>query len=209
MIKELDYPAYANSGFQRISWGAVFAGTIVSLAVLVVLTALGSGIGLVAAPSAAAGGTSAATGFGIGAAVWMFVTGVISFYAGGWVAGRLTGIARVSESVIHGIVMWSLATVMLAFVFTSATVGALGAASGAVRSTIGTRPDATATATDAARRVDTEDIQNASRAAGAAGLFGFLMLLCNAGAAGYGAKAGTRVLRPVAMTETHRERVVH
>lgn len=202
MIKELDYPAYANSGFQRISWGAVFAGTIVSLAVLVVLTALGSGIGLVAAPSAVAGGTGAATGFGIGAAVWMLVTGVVSFYAGGWVAGRLTGIARISESVIHGIVMWSLATVMLAFVFTSATVGALGAASGAVRSTIGQQADA-------ANRVEGEDLQNASRAAGAAGLFGFLMLLCNAGAAGYGARAGTRVLRPVAMTETHRERVVH
>lgn len=201
MIKELDYPAYANSGFQRISWGAVFAGTIVSLAVLVVLTALGSGIGLVAAPSAVAGGTGAATGFGIGAAVWMLVTGVVSFYAGGWVAGRLTGIARISESVIHGIVMWSLATVMLAFVFTSATVGALGAASGAVRSTIGQQ-------TDAVNRVEGEDLQNASRAAGAAGLFGFLMLLCNAGAAGYGARAGTRVLRPVAMTETHRERVV-
>lgn len=207
MIKELDYPAYANSGFQRISWGAVFAGTIVSLAVLVVLTALGTGIGLVVAPAAAAEGTGAATGFGIGAAVWMLLTGIGSFYAGGWVAGRLTGIARISESVIHGIVMWSLATVMLAFVFTSATVGALGAASGAVRSTIGQLPNAEAVATDAAGQVQGEDVANASRAAGTAGLFGFLMLLCNAGAAGYGARSGTRVLRPVPMTETHRERV--
>jgi len=207
MIKQLDYPAYANSGFQRISWGAVFAGTIVSLATLVTLYTLGTGIGLVVAPTAAAEGAGAATGLGIGAAVWMLVAGIVSYFAGGWVSGRLTGIARISESVIHGIVMWALGTVLLAFVFTSATIGALGAASGAIRSTIGQLPDAAATATDAAGGVEGEDIQNASRAAGAAGLFGFLMLLCNAGAAGYGARAGTRVLRPVAMSESHRERV--
>lgn len=191
MIKELDYPSYAAGGFQRISWGAVFAGSIVSLAVLVTLTALGAGIGLIAAPSAVVGGAEgAAKGFSIGAGVWMLLSGIGSYYAGGWVAGRLNGIPRVSESVIHGIVMWSLTTVMLAFVFTTATAGLLGwAAPGAPA--IPNVPEAA----------------TAARAAGAAGLFGFFMLLVNAGAAAYGARMGTRVLRPVTVVESHRKHV--
>lgn len=190
MIKELDYPSYAAGGFQRISWGAVFAGSTVSLAVLVMLTALGAGIGLVAAPSAVANaGEAAAKGFGIGGAAWLLLAGIGSYYAGGWVAGRLNGIPRVSESVIHGLVSWSLTTVMLAFVFTTAAAGLLGAAAAA--------PGAPAVPNAA----------EASRAAGAAGLFGFFMLLCDAGAAALGARMGTRVLRPVQVTETHRKHV--
>ena len=90
MIKELDYPSYSSGGFQRISWGAVFAGAFVSLAVLVVLTSLGAGIGLASAPSAAASnsGASVAKGFGVGSAFWMLLSGVIAFYCGGWIAGR-------------------------------------------------------------------------------------------------------------------------
>jgi hypothetical protein len=203
MIKELDYPSYSSGGFQRISWGAVFAGAIVSLGVLVLLTSLGAGIGLASAPAAAnaANGANAALGFGVGAGIWMLLTGIISFYAGGWIAGRLTGIARVSESVIHGIVCWATATVMLAFVFTTATVGAIGAASNAVGSTLGRQN------TVDNRTITPGDAQNASRAAGAAGMFGFVMLLCDGLAAGYGARAGTRVLKPVPMSEVRRERV--
>lgn len=202
MIKELDYPSFRAGAFQRISWGAVFAGSIVSLAVLVLLTALGAGIGLAAAPAAiSGGGTNAAIGFGIGSAVWMLLSGIVSFFCGGWVAGRLNGIPRISESVIHGIVSWSLTTVMLAFVFTTATVGALGAASNAIGSL--SRPGATV---DQAMP-NVEDAETASRAAGAAGLFGFFMLLCNAGASAAGARAGTRVLRPVHVVETHRKHV--
>lgn len=205
MIKELDYPSYTSGGFQRISWGAVFAGAFVSLAVLVVLTSLGAGIGLASAPSAAAvnSGASVAKGFGVGSAFWMLLSGVIAFYCGGWIAGRLNGIPRISESVIHGIVSWALSTVMLAFVFTTATVGALGAASNAIGSTLGRNADATGRAAT----VDASDVATASRAAGAAGMFGFVMLLCDAAASGYGARAGTRVLRPVSMSESHRERV--
>lgn len=160
MIKELEYPSFTAGAFQRISWGAVCAGSIVSLAVLVTLTTLGVGIGLAGEP--------AAISFGIGGAAWMLLSGIASFFCGGWIAGRLNGIPRISESVIHGIVSWSLTTALLAFVFTTAAAGTLSAA---------------------------------------AGLAGFLTLLCGAGASAYGARAGTRVLRPVQMAETHRKHV--
>jgi hypothetical protein len=49
-----------------------------------------------------------------GTAVWWLITGPLCFYGGGWIAGRLTGIARVDESVIHGFISWALASIALA-----------------------------------------------------------------------------------------------
>lgn len=212
MIKELEYPSYIRGGFQRISWGAVIAGTIVSGAVLVFMTTLGAGIGLTSVPAAISGsGADAAKSFGIGGGIYMLLSGIVSFFCGGWVAGRLNGIPRVSESVIHGIVSWSLTTVLLAFVVTTA-MGALGSAIGisGMRASGGTSTEqsaANAQTFPSPSDVSPEDAATASRAAGIAGLFGAFMLLCNAGAAGLGARTGTRVLRPVQMTESHRRHV--
>lgn len=213
MIKELEYPSYEAGGFQRISWGAVFAGSFVSLAVLVLLTSLGAGIGLVSAPAAISGNDAgaAAKGFGIAGGVFMLLAGIVSYYAGGWVAGRLNGIPRVSESVVHGIVSWAVTTVALAFVFTTATVGAAGAATRMSGMLGRTNPaqinPAAPGAPGQAAPVNPDDAATAAKAAGAASLFGAFMILCNAGASAYGARTGTRVLRPVQMTETHRRHV--
>lgn len=50
-----------------------------------------------------------------------------------------------------------------------------------------------------------KELDYPSHAAGS--LFGAFMLLCDAGASAFGARMGTRVLRPVAVTETHRKHV--
>ncbi|MDD5303603.1 MAG: hypothetical protein PHS14_10895 [Elusimicrobia bacterium] len=196
MIKELDYPSYANAGsFQRISWGAVFAGALTSLAVLAAMTSLGAGFGLVSGPT----GRGLSISFATESAVWLLLSGVISSYAGGWMAGRLTGIARVSESVIHGVAAWSAATVALAFVFSPAFIGGLGWTGGMALG--GSHPafggvifDRLAAATAAGEL-------------GILGRFAFLSLVCNAAASAYGARGGTRVLRPIPMAEIRREHV--
>ena len=59
----------------RLKWGAVFAGLVVALALQVVLTLLGTAIGL----SAVGPGTSA-RGIGIGAGIWMIVTALIAVW---------------------------------------------------------------------------------------------------------------------------------
>lgn len=120
MIKELDYPAYANAArFQRISWGAVFAGAVITLAVLAAMTSLGAGFGLITGPTI----RGLSWSFGTGSAVWLLLSGVIASYAGGWMAGRLTGIALVSESVIHGLAAWGAVSLALAAVFSPTMIG--------------------------------------------------------------------------------------
>jgi hypothetical protein len=206
MLKEIEYPSYPNGGIQRVSWGAVFAGAITSLAVMLTLTSLCMGIGLIAAPAAETA-VGAARGLGIGGGIVMLLCGIVSYYIGGWVAGRFTGIARVSESVLHGFVSWGTATVMFGVLFTSAALGAFGAASNVVGGAVGMRTQQSdVVRPGVADEVTPEGVRDASRAAGAAGLFGFLMLACNAAASCYGARNGTRLLRPVSATE-RRERI--
>jgi hypothetical protein len=197
-MKELDYPYSSVGVFQRVSWGAIIAGAVSSLAIMLCLTSLGVGIGLISAP-AAGSMAQAASRFGIGNAAWMLVSGVVSFYAGGWIAGRLTGIARVSESVIHGFLAWSTATLVAGLLFTTAAAGALGAAATAA-SSLRTGGEA------AIGSIQPSDVATASKATGAVSLFGFVLAAIDGVACCYGAKAGTRLLKPVPMTETHRER---
>lgn len=197
MLKEIDYPPVTEGGMaQKVSWGAIFAGAISSLAVTLALVSLGMGVGFIAAPAADAAG-GAAMGLGVGSAIWTLLCGVIGYYVGGWIAGRMTGYG---SRVLHGFVSWGTATVMFAFLFTSAALGAFGAASNVIGLGYGSRggdlgetvrpgvaDEVTTTGTDAAR--------NASRAAGAAGLFAFLMMACNAAASCYGASNGSRLTR--------------
>lgn len=206
MLKEIEYPSYENGGVQRVSWGAVFAGAVTSLSVMLTLVSLCLGIGLVAAPAAGTVG-GAAMGLGIGGGIALLACGVVSYYTGGWVAGRFTSIARVSESVLHGFVSWGTATLLFAFLSASAALGAFGAASGVMGGAIGMRGDAGAVRPGVADEIATEGARDASRAAGAAGLFGFLMLACNAAASCYGARNGTRLLKPVPATAERRERL--
>lgn len=196
MIKEIEYPAFVSGGFyRRISWGAVFAGSITALSFLVVLTALGAGLGWANAPTTQALIMSVT----MGGVLWTLASTAAAFYAGGWVAGRLTDIARVSESVIHGLASWSAATAALAFLFTTATVGALGVAARAVHPTPGIA--------GADGVFDPLEIATENGNKVIAGGLGFVMLACGGAAAGLGARAGTRVLKPIPMPEPRRERI--
>lgn len=226
MIKELEYPSYSGT-IGRVSWGAIFSGAIISLSVMFCLMTLGVGIGLVSAPAADTA-EGMAKGLGAGAAVWVLLSGGVSYYAGGWVAGRLCGIGRVSDSVVHGVVSWGVGTLAVAFIFTSAALGALGAAAQAVggtaqiaaqgagaaagdegvdmgrlaeqgRRALGQAQDALPPAGEAGDAAET-----AAQTAGAVGLFGFFMLACNALAAGLGARMGARLMRPVTPSEHRR-----
>src|SRR3954447_16227771 len=76
--------------FARISWGAIFAGAIIALATQLVLTLIGAAVGL-ATLDPATGQNPSGTTLGIGAAVWLVISSLVSLFLGGYVAGRLGG----------------------------------------------------------------------------------------------------------------------
>jgi hypothetical protein len=125
-LERRDYAAGAvpvlPTALRRISWGAVFAGLIVSIMVSLVLALLGMSIGL---------GTvnpleenNPFSGLGMGAGIWWVVSSLIALFLGGWVAARMAGIPRRFDGALHGVLTWGLVT-LLTFYLLSTTIGRL------------------------------------------------------------------------------------
>ncbi len=113
----------AFPGWRRVSWGAIFAGTLVTIAVFLTLQILGAGIGASALDLTGSRITSGRS-LGIGAAIWWFITGLIALFIGGWVAGRLGWRLDRLERALHGLTVWSLFYVAM-FLLTLTALGAL------------------------------------------------------------------------------------
>ena len=108
---------------DRISWSAVFAGALVALAIHIALSTLGVGVG--AAAIDPHNREHPTKGVPTTILVWMFVSGLIALFAGGWVAGRLANTVPF-DSAIQGIIVWSFATVALLILATTTAGAVLG-----------------------------------------------------------------------------------
>jgi hypothetical protein len=108
---------------KRISWGAVFAGVVIAVAIMVVLNLLGLAIGL-ATIDPATGETPGGRTLSIGAGIWWIVSALIALYVGGWVASRLAGAFRSETGTMHGLLVWATSTLAMLWMGTTA-VGAL------------------------------------------------------------------------------------
>jgi hypothetical protein len=123
-----------------VSWAAVAAGAIASLALTMVLLSLGAGMGFAVVSPWAHSGVSATT-FEIGTGLYFIVMAMISSAVGGYLAGRLRNrwIGVQSPEVLfrdtaHGFLAWALASVVGAILLASpATTLLSGATAGAVQ----------------------------------------------------------------------------
>lgn len=107
----------------RIAWAAVFAGVVLAIGIQVLLSMLGTGIGA-STIDPLKGGTPDAEALGISAAGWWILSSLIALFAGGWIAGRLAGIPRQVDGMIHGLLTWGLSTLLVLY-FLGTAVGAL------------------------------------------------------------------------------------
>jgi hypothetical protein len=110
------------STISRISWGAIFAGTMVAFVAQILFTLLGLAIGLTIVEPMT--GQAPWEGVGIGAGIWWVVTALISLFLGGWAAGRLAGMPLRQDAMLHGVVVWGLITFVSVF-FAISGVGAV------------------------------------------------------------------------------------
>ncbi|MCD2137046.1 TIGR04086 family membrane protein [Salinicoccus halitifaciens] len=127
-----------RAGFN-LSWGAIFAGILTFLALYIVLSTLGSAIGLGAIDLMS---SNPLNNMGTGAIVWMIITMLISFFGAGFVAG----IAARRVGLLHGFVTWAGGLVILTILMVYMIASLLSAAGSAV-STAG---EAVASGADAA-----------------------------------------------------------
>lgn len=119
MAEEIIYPV--NSG-KRVWWGAIFAGSIVTMLVSFMLGLLGIAIG--AANIDFRNGIST-SGVGQSALIWWLVITLIAYFCGGCVAGRLANVLRRGDAMLHGVVTWGVVTIAVVVLVGSAFGGVL------------------------------------------------------------------------------------
>jgi hypothetical protein len=121
---------------RRISWQALFAGLVIAVAVQLLLSTLGAGVGLGMVHSHASN-TPNVTNFSIGAGIWWLVSNLIALAVGGYVAARLAGVTTRADGMLHGLVTWGLTTLFTVYLLTTAAGNLLGGASTIMGGTMG------------------------------------------------------------------------
>jgi hypothetical protein len=99
-----------DSRMPRISWGAIFAGTVVMLGLAWLLHLLGISIGVSIAD--ASDSIAISDGLQGGAAVWLVLSWLISFFVGSLVAARLAGRLDDFSGMLHGMTLWGFGTII-------------------------------------------------------------------------------------------------
>ncbi|HYF14104.1 MAG TPA: hypothetical protein VD971_03420 [Phycisphaerales bacterium] len=91
---------------KRTMWGAVMAGALSAISTQFVFTVLGIAMGL-----SIADGNERASDVGLSAGLWWLITGTLSLLIGGFVLGRVGGMIRSADLLLHAFVMWAVTAV--------------------------------------------------------------------------------------------------
>ncbi|MCU7496471.1 MAG: hypothetical protein HF314_15295 [Ignavibacteria bacterium] len=119
---------------KRISWGAVIAGVVVALVVQLILSLLGLGIGFGAIEPLQE--SNPFSGLGTGALVWWVISMLIALFLGGMTASRLAGVPRAFDSVLHGVLTFSVFTLISFYLLTTAIGSVISGVGSVVGKTI-------------------------------------------------------------------------
>jgi hypothetical protein len=121
---------------NRISWGAVLAGVATALVTQLILNMIGIGIGI-ATLDPASGDNPQASSFSIAAGIWWTLSGIIAAFAGGYVAGRLSGRPKESTAGFHGLIAWAATTLVVFYLLTSTLGSVLGGVYNTISGAVG------------------------------------------------------------------------
>ncbi|MBY0610849.1 MAG: hypothetical protein K2P80_01565 [Beijerinckiaceae bacterium] len=125
----VDNAVVSSKPISSVDWAAIFAGGVVAAAISTLMTTFGAAIGL-SATSPFSGQGLSARAIGIATAIWVLWVAVSSFMVGGYLSGRLrrrSHDASEHESDVrdgsHGLVVWALGTLLIAYLATSSVAG--------------------------------------------------------------------------------------
>ena len=164
--------------FTSWSWSGVFAGVITSLIFQVLLVMAGLGFGLLSIDVPTADSAPQAVSWIV--FTWWAVSGVISAFAGGWVAANFSDGFSAESRATHGLMAWAIATLVVigaaAFATSNSVAGGLVGPSGTVMAQY------RSLTTDARARPTQAQLETARRNLGVAMLGSLIALLVGAGA---------------------------
>ncbi|MDK1489356.1 PhnA-like protein [Sinorhizobium sp. 7-81] len=149
--RETDYVSdlSASAAVNQISWGAVFAGVALALAVQFLLNLLGVGIGAAVIDPATADNPNAST-FSIAGGLWFVISGIVAAFVGGYVASRVSGRPSRATGSYHGLTSWAVTTLVILYLLTTSVGVVVGGAFSGLSSIVGGVGRTAAIATTAA-----------------------------------------------------------
>ncbi|SFR47465.1 hypothetical protein SAMN05216203_0624 [Marinobacter daqiaonensis] len=129
---------------DRPTLTAIIAGTIVALGLMVLFTLLGLAIGVASLEAVG-------EGLGIGAAIYIVLTQIISLAAGGFTAARFMSPPDGTAAMLAGAAVWALTTLLVAF-------GGISAGTSTITSSTALVAQTAETTADAVRAITPDDI---------------------------------------------------
>jgi hypothetical protein len=108
----------------HVSWGAIFAGLATALAMQLVFTLLGAGLGFAIYHPLTE--TNPVKDLATGSVVVQGVSAVFSLWFGGWVAGRFARRNTLRAGWLHGFLVWATGTVAAILLASAGAGWALG-----------------------------------------------------------------------------------
>ncbi len=115
---------------KRVCWGAILAGAAFSIAIFAVLSLLGAGIGL-STIQPTQNDVPSATAMTLGAGIWWFITSLIAYFGGSYMAAHIAGDGTDRSGIVHGLGAWAVVTVF-SFLVISTAMGAIFGTAAAV-----------------------------------------------------------------------------
>jgi hypothetical protein len=137
------------SALNRISWGSIFAGVVLALAVQFLLNLLGIGIGAAVLDPKTSDNPEAST-FSIAGGIWFVIAGIIASFVGGYIASRLSGRPGSATGGYHGLTTWAVTTLVVLYLLTTSVGALVGGAFSGLSSIVGGVGQTAATAATAA-----------------------------------------------------------
>lgn len=106
---------------KRVSWGSIIAGVVTVLALSMLLSTLGTSLGLsLLSPQS----SDVTNGAGTAVVVWSLIGLVISLAGGAFITGRLAGV----DGAIHGFLLWATSLIIATLLGIAAIGGILNTA---------------------------------------------------------------------------------
>ena len=107
---------------DRVRWGPIFAGIVVSIAAQLVLSALGTSIGFTAGATTDAG----AGAIGVGIGIWSIISLLISLFLGSWIMASTCGPMNKKTAMLNGTILWATTLAVSAWLLASGVSGTFG-----------------------------------------------------------------------------------
>lgn len=115
------FPATATvipTRLRKVSWGAIFAGIVIALVTMLALNMLGLAIGA-ATINPASEIDPVTPALGTATVIWFAATNLLALFAGGFVAGHLSGFYENVDGLMHGLVTWAVTSLLVLFMLTT------------------------------------------------------------------------------------------